>query len=245
MIYPKEGSMPRKNCACIVDASWVSEDQVEASRQWIEFIREDEQQRTFMAAGFRPGTDLDLNYPGSKISSRFGLDPNEPKVVLNPSETPPEVAAAIDGNWEQVKKRGIVTFVVDTSGSMMGGKLRQAKDGLNRAFDSMAKSNQVGFLSFDDTICEGRRDNVPPGRSSAEVWRLKTVPPVAFNQERQNLIEGGLDVQGGDVPASSQGLLCRRDERSRGCAGIRTAPGHGAQDAQVLGTSRVSTRPTA
>ena len=92
--------------------------------------------------------------------------------------------------------------------------------------------------------CEGRRDNVPPGRSSAEVWRLKTVPPVAFNQERQNLIEGGLDVQGGDVPASSQGLLCRRDERSRGCAGIRTAPGHGAQDAQVLGTSRVSTRPT-
>ena len=93
--------------------------------------------------------------------------------------------------------------------------------------------------------CEGRRDNVPPGRSSAEVWRLKTVPPVAFNQERQNLIEGGLDVQGGDVPASSQGLLCRRDERSRGCAGIRTAPGHGAQDAQVLGTSRVSTRPTA
>ena len=86
--------------------------------------------------------------------------------------------------------------------------------------------------------CEGRRDNVPPGRSSAEVWRLKTVPPVAFNQERQNLIEGGLDVQGGDVPASSQGLLCRRDERSRGCAGIRTAPGHGAQDAQVLGTSK-------
>ena len=71
------------------------------------------------------------------------------------------------------------------------------------------------------------------------MWRLKTVPPVAFNQERQNLIEGGLDVQGGDVPASSQGLLCRRDERSRGCAGIRTAPGHGAQDAQVLGTSRI------
>ena len=94
-------------------------------------------------------------------------------------------------------------------------------------------------------LCEGRRDNVPPGRSSAEVWRLKTVPPVAFNQERPNLIEGGLDVQGGDVPASSQGLLCRRDEHSRGCACIRTAPGHGAQDAQVLGTSRVSTRPTA
>ena len=152
MIYPKEGSMPRKNCACIVQAEWVSEEQVEASQQWIEYIREDEQQRTFMAAGFRPGTDLDLNYPGSKISSRFGLNPDEPKVVLNPSEIPPEVAAAIDSNWEQVKKPGIVTFVVDTSGSMMGAKLSQAIDGLSRAFNAMAQNNQVGLLSFDDTI---------------------------------------------------------------------------------------------
>ena len=32
--------------------------------------------------------------------------------------------------------------------------------------------------------CEGRRDNVPPGRSSAEVWRLKTVPPVAIRNDR-------------------------------------------------------------
>jgi hypothetical protein len=46
------------------------------------------------------------------------------------------------------------------------------------------------------------------------MWRLKIVPSVGFNQERQSLTEGGLDVQGGDVPASAQSLLCRRDERS-------------------------------
>ena len=152
MIYPKEGSIPRRNCACIVQADWVSEEQVEASQQWIDFIREDEQQRAFMAAGFRPGTDLDLNYLGSKITKEFGLNPQEPKLVLNPSLTRPAVAAAIDESWEDVKKPGIVTFVVDTSGSMMGGKLEQAKDGLLRALDSMAKNNQVGFLSFDDTV---------------------------------------------------------------------------------------------
>ena len=152
MIYPREGSMPRKNCACIVQADWVSEEQVEASQQWIDFIRKDEQQRAFMAAGFRPGTDLDLNYPGSKISSEFGLNPAEPKVVLNPSRTRPEVAAAIDENWELVKRPGIVTFVVDTSGSMLGGKLRQAKDGLVRALGSMARNNQVGLITFDDTV---------------------------------------------------------------------------------------------
>ena len=152
MIYPKEGSMPRKNCACIVQADWVSEEQVEASQQWIDFIRKDEQQRAFMAAGFRPGTDLDLNYPGSKISSKFGLNPAEPKVLLNPSLTRPDVAAAIDENWELVKRPAIVTFVVDTSGSMLGGKLRQAKDGLVRALGSMARNNQVGLITFDDTV---------------------------------------------------------------------------------------------
>ena len=152
MIYPKEGSMPRKNCACIVQADWVREEQVEASQQWIDFIREDEQQRAFMAAGFRPGTDLDLNYLGSKITKEFGLNPEEPRVVLNPSLTRPEVAAAIDANWELVKRPGIVTFVVDTSGSMMGDKLRQAKDGLQRALGNMASNNQVDLVTFSDGV---------------------------------------------------------------------------------------------
>ena len=152
MIYPKEGSMPRNNCACIVKADWVSEEQVEAAQRWIDFIREDEQQRVFMAAGFRPGTDLDLNYAGSKISSEFGLDPEEPRVVLNPSLTRPEVAAAIDENWEQVKRPSVVTFVVDTSGSMQGPKLDQARDGLIRALDNMAHNNQVGLVTFNDQV---------------------------------------------------------------------------------------------
>ncbi len=169
MIYPKEGSMPRNNCACIVQADWVSEEQVEASRQWIDFIREDEQQRAFMAAGFRPGTDLPLNFPGSKITSRFGLDPDEPKAVLNPSLTRPEVAAAIDDSWELVKRPGIVTFVVDTSGSMMGGKINQARDGLTRALGNMARNNQVGFLTFDDTI----NTTIPVGPLMDNHWDIE------------------------------------------------------------------------
>ena len=45
------------------------------------------------------------------------------------------------------------------------------------------------------------------GGSRAEMWRLKSVPPVAFNQERPNLTEGGLDVQGGYLPPCSQRLV--------------------------------------
>ena len=152
MIYPKEGAMPRRNCACIVQAYWVSPEQVEASKKWTDYILQDEQQRAFMAGGFRPGTDLDLNYGGSKITGGYGLNPDEPRVVLNPSLTEPEVAAAIDANWEHVKKPGILTFVIDTSGSMHSEKLQQAMDGIKRALDAMATNNQVGFLSFDDLV---------------------------------------------------------------------------------------------
>ena len=155
MIYPKEGSMPRNNCACIVDAEWVTPEQVEASKVWIDYIREDEQQRAFMAAGFRPGTDISLDDPASKITSDFGLNPSPPRVVLNPSLIDPEVAAVIDENWIQVKRPGIVNFVVDTSGSMAGEKLRQAKEGLTKALDSMAANNRVGFISFSDSVRAG------------------------------------------------------------------------------------------
>jgi Ca-activated chloride channel family protein len=51
-----------------------------------------------------------------------------------------------------VKRPGIVTFVVDTSGSMMGNKIDQARDGLTRALDNMARNNQVGLVTFDDSI---------------------------------------------------------------------------------------------
>ena len=149
MIYPKEGSMPRNNCACVVQADWVTEEQVEAAERWTDFLLEDEQQGSFMAAGFRPATDLLLTDP---ISDTYGLDATKPTKVLNPSLIKPEVAAAIDDSWELVKRPGIVTFVVDTSGSMMGDKLRQAKDGLERALGNMARNNQVGLVTFDDEI---------------------------------------------------------------------------------------------
>ena len=52
-------------------------------------------------------------------------------------------------------------------------------------------------------------------------------------------MEGVRDVQGGTVRASAPGLHGGGDERARGGARVRAAPGHGAQDAGVLGASRV------
>ncbi len=149
MIYPKEGSTAHYYPAGIVQAPWVTPEQIEAAGQWIAFLREDAQQRGFMAEGFRPATGLALADP---IGPRFGLDPAKPAVTVNPDRIDPAALAAILRAWDDVKKPGMVTFVVDVSGSMSGDKLAQARDGLIRALDSMAKSNQVGLLTFDDVI---------------------------------------------------------------------------------------------
>ena len=48
-----------------------------------------------------------------------------------------------------------------------------------------------------------------------------------------------MDVLRGAVRASSPGLHGGRDERSGGVPGVWPAPGHGAQDAGLLGATRI------
>ena len=148
--------MPRSNCACIVHAEWVTEEHEEAAELWIDFIMADRQQKKFVAAGFRPGGELSLASTNSNIKAEYGLNPKTPEAIINPSLIKPEVAAAIDRSWQDVKKPGIATFVVDTSASMsepmLGPKLEQARSGLIRALDDMYEKNQVGLVTFGKEV---------------------------------------------------------------------------------------------
>jgi Ca-activated chloride channel homolog len=149
MIYPNEGSTEHNHSAGLVQAPWVTPEHSEAAQKWTAFLLEDDRQMAFMKAGFRPATALPL---GDPISGKYGLDPTKPTAIVNPDRISPEAAEGIVNAWQEVKKPGIVTFVVDTSGSMLGTKLDQAKDGLIRALDGMAKNNQVGLVTFDTAV---------------------------------------------------------------------------------------------
>jgi Ca-activated chloride channel family protein len=158
MIYPKEGSALNSNPAAIVRAGWVTAEETDAARTWIDYLREDAQQRVFMNAGFRPGTQLRV---GGSIKAKYGLDPNEPgNATIEPGDVNPVVVQKIMDGWGEVKKPAIVTFVVDTSGSMAGGRLHEAKQGLTDVLDNMELDNQVGLVSFSSTVVDG----VAPGR---------------------------------------------------------------------------------
>src|SRR5688500_13631914 len=80
MIYPKEGALLRENCACLVHADWVSDDEKDGAEAWFEFLRQDPQQLSFMGAGFRSGTGL--TRPSSLPVPR-GLGEEPPSSVVN------------------------------------------------------------------------------------------------------------------------------------------------------------------
>ncbi|HEY1296631.1 MAG TPA: VWA domain-containing protein [Chloroflexota bacterium] len=146
-LYPKEGSLAHNHPAAVVEAPWVTPDQAEAAQAWIAFLREDAQQQSIMSAGFRPATSLPL---GDPISPRFGLNPAGPSRVF-PSVSSSAVSAMLE-SWQDVKKPGVVTFVVDVSGSMSGAKLEQARKGLTRALDTISTRNEVGLVTFNGAI---------------------------------------------------------------------------------------------
>jgi Mg-chelatase subunit ChlD len=143
--YPHEGSLLREHCACAVKAPWVSEEEATATELWVAFLREERQQRSFVTAGFRPGTDLEV--PPSTVAFS-----EAPANALHTERIHPEVAAAIDASWDLVKRPAVVTFVADTSGSMLGNKLQEEKDGLLLAVEDMAPNNWFGLISFDDSV---------------------------------------------------------------------------------------------
>ena len=149
MIYPTEGALLRENCACMVNADWVTPEQREAAGQWISYLREDPQQRELAKAGFRPATSLAV---GDAVGPANGLNPATPPRVFHTEQVQPAVATRIDELWQEVKRPGVVVFVVDTSGSMKGKKLDEAQSGLVSVLDSMAQNNSVGLISFSDGV---------------------------------------------------------------------------------------------
>jgi hypothetical protein len=104
-----------------------------------------------MQEGFRPATNIPL---GDPISPAFGLDPSKVSVVRDSNTMPPAAAEAVLKRWTDVKNPGVVTFVMDVSGSMAGAKLDQAKDGVRRAVDKIDDRNYVGLVTFAGIVHE-------------------------------------------------------------------------------------------
>jgi Ca-activated chloride channel family protein len=148
-LYPKEGTFWHEHPMGILNASWVTSEQQDAARVFVDYVLTPDVQRLIMSQGFRPANaDVPLEFP---FVTENGVDPSQPTTVLDVPD--PEVIAAIQQSWALVKKQADILLVIDVSGSMDNeGKLAQAQEAALAFIDSLETNNRVGLAIFSDRV---------------------------------------------------------------------------------------------
>ena len=149
-IYPSEGTFYSDNPYITLDAPWVTEPQ----RKGAAAVRRVPGSRTSTArprratASVRPISRRSRRDP---LNAANGVDPAQPKRVLVPPE--PRVLDAIKKAWRADRKPANVLLVLDTSGSMVeGGRLENAKKGVQTFLREVAPQDRVGLTIFNDRV---------------------------------------------------------------------------------------------
>jgi Ca-activated chloride channel homolog len=79
-IYPAEGTFLADHPYIILNAPWVTKDQIAAAREFEAFLLAEPQQRQAMMFGFRPAAPA-IAYI-SPLDSTYGIDPAQPSITL-------------------------------------------------------------------------------------------------------------------------------------------------------------------
>ncbi len=148
-IYPKEGTFWADHPFVALNAEWTSTEQRQAARVFLGYLLAPEQQRMFLAAGFRP-SNLEIGLDGSPVSTANGADPQQPKTLLATPDA--AILAAARNAWTLTKKPANIYLVADVSGSMSGDKISRAQQGLLEFVGSIADTDQVGLYKFSTNV---------------------------------------------------------------------------------------------
>lgn len=147
-LYPKEGTFWHEHPMGIVNASWVTDEQREAARVFVDYLLTPDVQQLIMEQGFRPANpDVELGFP---FVPENGVTLEGPPNVLDVPA--PDVIASIQQSWSFVKKQADVMLLVDISGSMEGEKLEQAKQAAELFIQEMEPTNRLGLALFNDGV---------------------------------------------------------------------------------------------
>jgi Ca-activated chloride channel family protein len=143
-IYPAEGTFTHDNPFIVMSSA--SADQKAAAAKLYEFLQSEESQQKAMGFGFRPAN---INVAlGDPLTMQYGVDPRQPRQSLDlPSA---DVIVAAKDAWANNRKPANIMIVVDTSGSMRGEKMDQAKAGVDYFLSRLPAQDNVGLIGFDN-----------------------------------------------------------------------------------------------
>ncbi|MCX4471618.1 substrate-binding and VWA domain-containing protein [Micromonospora sp. NBC_01655] len=183
-VYPKEGTFNLDHPYVVLPSA--SPEQRDAAADFLAFLQDSPQQRSFSRLGFR---DHERNASAPLVASVGGRGAVPDLTYFDPPE--PTVVKAILNGWGTLRKKANILVAVDTSGSMNAkigdrSRFQVATTAAAKGFGLLNSEDQVGLWSFSSETPQR-----PKSPYSEEV-RLS-----AFNQKTLINKINNLHVEGG------------------------------------------------
>ena len=151
-IFPSEGTFWTDQPYCIFDkAKWVSEEQAEAAKQFLDYLLQPEQQALAVKSYMRP---LDSSVAlGEPLDLAHGTDPRvKPGTVKSLPIPSADLMRAVTDVFLITKRKATVLVVMDLSGSMQGDKIRTGTIATANFLKRLQPDDVVGVMTFSDKV---------------------------------------------------------------------------------------------
>jgi Ca-activated chloride channel family protein len=151
-IFPSEGTFWSSHPYCILDgADWVDEEQAEAAKIFLDYLRAREQQEIAVDHLLRPlDSDIEIHAP---LSLENGADPRVRKETVPALEMPDsDSTAAIIDQFMTTKRKSTVLLVLDVSGSMQGQNIRAATEATAAFLKRLHPNDEAGLIVFNERV---------------------------------------------------------------------------------------------
>ena len=159
-IYPREGTLWADHPFALLNLDGSGSQPLTGNQHrtysaFAQFLLNEDSQVEMMRAGFRPADlTIDLDVPPSPIVGNSTVDPSQPKVLLPyPSAL---VMQLLLTSWREAWPPANILLVVDTSESMAGEKLAQAKETLSEFIDQLQEDHdRLGLIGLGSGMTNG------------------------------------------------------------------------------------------
>ncbi len=147
-IYPKEGTFWETHPAGVVNADWVSAEQKEGAKLFLDYLLSKEQQAKAPKYGFRPANkEVPLAAP---FDQAHGVAPEAERRELEYLDE--SLFQRANQLWHEAKKKTAVWVLLDTSKSMLGEPMEAAKRGCVNFLKKMEPDDVVQVISFNSGL---------------------------------------------------------------------------------------------
>ena len=151
-LYPSEGTLWEDHPLALLETGELTPLQRQTFARFRDFILSPEAQKLVLRHGYRPADlSIPLDSAESPVTVENGADPTEPETSLQVPNA--SVIGVVRDVWWYTKRHTNVYLVADTSGSMRGEKLDQAKEALQVFLDEIqGDTERVGLVQFASDV---------------------------------------------------------------------------------------------